>query len=127
MTDYIPKSVWNMDEARLQALNYYLRLVEDAFEYGNHELIHKHLRSVRRILFGKLKEEEMLEVNEIFSKMQEYKDKFYTGGTKEIKFEMYNEFYNQADEAYIKMNKLMKKHGLYFREGDDPRRAVLRR
>ena len=35
-------------------------------------------------------------------------------------------FYNIAEEIYLKLNLLIKEHGIFFREGRDPRRAALR-
>ena len=37
------------------------------------------------------------------------------------------DFYKKLESLYMELCYLMKKHGLYFREGEDPRFAVLRR
>ena len=37
------------------------------------------------------------------------------------------DFYKKLEALYMDLSYLMKKHGLYFREGEDPRFAVLRR
>ncbi len=36
-------------------------------------------------------------------------------------------FYDKADEIYVDQNRLMKAHGLFFREGRDPTKAALER
>lgn len=36
-------------------------------------------------------------------------------------------FYLVLEEFYMKLSTLMKKHGLYFREGDDPSKAIWRK
>jgi len=38
-----------------------------------------------------------------------------------------SKFYLYLEAYYKYLNRLMKKHGLYFREGEDPRKAILQR
>jgi len=119
MAEYTPKSIWNMDDERLKALNGYLLLCEDALLNWDIENTYSYLRAVFRIISGKLRIEEYNAVVELFKKVEILRRDKPEGKVIEI--------YNQLDEIYIYINRLMKHHGLYFREGKDPSKAVLER
>ena len=114
-----------MDEQRLKSLNQYMLLVEDAFVNWDLENIYIYLKSIRRIASGKFKKPEMSDLDEMFQKLEKIKRKM--DAERIIKKEDSVEYYNQSDEIYVKLNRLMKSHGLFFREGRDPTRAALER
>ena len=119
------KSMWNMDEARMRVLNTYLILCEDAFLDWDLPNIYLYLQAILRVISGKLSEKEFNGVKEKLNELEEVKRKMDI--SEEVRKEDSVKFYNKANDIYIKLNRLMKNHGMFFREGADPRKAVLRR
>ncbi len=118
------KTIWNMDEARLKSLNTYMVLCEDAFVCWDLNNLYTYLKAVRRIASGKFSTKQLKELDSKFSDLEEIKRKMDDDNEDEsdsIKF------YNQADKIYLELNRLMKAHGLFFREGRDPTKAALER
>ena len=83
------------------------------------------MKSIRRIVSGKFKTTEIGEVDKLFNELEKNKrnmdDPDKVDDSESVKY------YKKADEIYVKLNRLMKIHGLFFREGKDPRRAGLER
>lgn len=119
------KTIWNMDESRLKSLNNYMVLAEDAFVNWDLDNIYIYMKSIRRIASGKFKKKELDELDVLFGKLEKVKRTM--DSQLEINRKDQVEYYNKADEIYVKLNVLMKSHGLFFREGKDPTRAALER
>ena len=86
---------------------------ELAFDSWNLKELHKYLIGMRRILAGKITDEELTALTEMFKDLQDIKDKMVKDDKKQI------DFYNKADEIYIHMGIKCKTHGLFFRENID--------
>lgn len=124
--DFTAKTVWNMDEARMRVLNQYMVLCEIAFYDWDLNSIHNSLISIRRAISGMLKETDYNKMGKIFQKLEQIKREMNM--EKEDEYHILKvKFYNICDELYVELNRAMKKHGLFFREGDDPTRAALKR
>ena len=123
--DYAPKSIWNLDDARLRTLNYFMVLCDEAFSLWELNEIYSHLRSIRRIICAKINDVEFGKVTIAFKELEILK-RTMNKGEKDYDKKVI-EYYNKCDEIYISMSRLMKKHGLFFREGEDPTKAVLKR
>ena len=109
-----------MDDERMKALNINLLMCEDSFLNWDIENIYIYLRAIFRMISGKLREEEFKGVQDLFKDVEELRRKS-DDNSKNV------ELYNQLDNIYIYLNRLMKHHGLFFREGRDPSKAVLER
>ncbi len=118
------KTIWNMDEARLKSLNTYMVLCEDAFVCWSLNEIYTYLKAIRRIASGKFSPKQLKELDTKFSELEKIKRKMDEDNNDETDSV---KFYNQADDIYLELNKLMKAHGLFFREGRDPTKAALER
>lgn len=117
MVDYSKEAVWNMDDERLKSLNGYLVGAEDAFDRWDLVTLQKALLNIRRIIGGKLNEndEEWNEINRLFGEFYDLKKKAIND------IDEIPNLYNKADQLYIYMNRVCKDHGLYFREKEDYR------
>ena len=119
------KTIWNMDEARLKSLNTYMVLCEDAFVCWDLNNLYVYLKSIRRVISGKITKKQLEGLDIKFRGLEKLKramdDDDNDDESNPVKF------YNKADEIYIDLNRLMKAHGLFFREGRDPTKAALER
>lgn len=116
------KAVWNMDEAILKTIHYLKTEFILKIHKWQLEEAYWTLRDIRMEIDSKLKGEEQKtaknELNELEKRRKDYlKDKKKEKG----------KFYVACEQYYILLNRYMKIHGLYFRESDDPRYAVLQR
>ncbi len=118
------KTIWNMDEARLKSLNTYMVLCEDAFVCWDLNNLYTYLKAIRRIASGKFRKTELETLDKKFEKLEGIKRKMDDDREDESDSV---KFYNKADEIYLELNRLMKAHGLFFREGRDPTKAALER
>lgn len=118
------KSIWNFDEARMRNLNYKMLLCEDAFEKWDFNSMLTHLNSVKRIISGALSDKEWEDLERDFVDLEKLKRKAESSRTPANNI---IELYNKGDKIYIKLNRLMQKHGFFFRKGDDVRFAALKR
>ena len=127
-SDYNPptQTKWNLDEARMKSLNWYMMLCEDAFEQWNVESINTHLRTIRRIISGAVGDESWENIDKEFEKLEKIKREFDNSNKKNLSKKGI-EFYNKADEIYIKLNRGLQQSGFFFRKGDDVRFAALKR
>ena len=118
------KTIWNMDEQRLKSLNTYMVLCEDSFSCWDLNSLYTYLKAVRRIASAKFRKTELDDLDKKFEELEEIKRKMdddREDETDSVKF------YNKADDIYLQLNRLMKTHGLFFREGRDPTKAALER
>jgi len=115
------KTLWNMDDAVLKAIcrlkllfTFYMQMwkLDDAYWI---------LRIMRAEMESKLKEEEQDTIEAEMEKLEQTRKNYLIQKIKR------GEFFLVLENYYILLNRLMKKHGLYFREKDDPRFAVLKR
>jgi len=123
MNDLTIKSIWNMDEARLKTINYFLNKAELEFQEWDLENLYWTLRSIKRMIYAKLKKNEKENIDKELKELENFRKKIdiVKNGNERGKF------YSMCENFYEKLTVLMKEHGLFFREGDDPRFAVLRR
>jgi len=119
------KTIWNMDEARLKSLNTYMVLCEDAFVCWDLNNLYIYLKSIRRVISGKITETQLKGLDEKFEDLEKIKRKMDDDNNNDESIPI--KFYGKADEIYIDLNRLMKRHGLFFREGRDPTKAALER
>ena len=76
------------------------------------------LREIRAETESKFKEAEQKELEEDIKKLEDIRKKYLENKEKR------GEFFIELEKFSIKLNRLMKKHGLYFREGINIRKAV---
>ena len=118
---------WNIDDARMKALEFYMENLEMAFLQWDLNNINKYLRAVFRVVKGTGKETDEKAINEKLTDLEGIKREY----EKIIDYDLCNqkkiEFYNVADEIFEMVNKLNKEAGIYFRKGNDPKFAALRR
>lgn len=117
------KSIWNMDDARMKVLNEYLIYAENAIISWNCEEAYLQLQGVELVLWGALDKKEKEEIVKQFKKIEilrrtrnpenERQFRISTSHYKALLANLYKEF-----------NNYMVKHGLYFRKGDDPGKAM---
>lgn len=124
-TPFNVKTIWNMDEARLKSLNTYMVLCEDAFVCWDLNNLYVYLKSIRRVVSGKITKKELANLDIKFGELEELKRKMDSDGNDDESNPI--KFYHKADDIYIDLNRMMKGHGLFFREGRDPTRAALER
>ncbi len=119
------KTIWNMDEARLKSLNTYMVLCEDAFTCWALNDIYTYLKSIRRIASGKFSPKQLEVLDKKFNSLEEIKRKMDDDDNDDETDSV--KFYNKADDIYLEINRLMKAHGLFFRERRDTTKAEVER
>lgn len=146
-TEQANQSVWNFDGAELYLIFQIKNKIVEAFELWDLETSYWKLRLLRMELDAKLQRTTNKMIDEFEEEQaKEKKKKIQT--EKQItddllkvideKYSTYKEltepeekdkslFYQELETFYMHLCYLMKKHGLYFREGEDMRLAVLRR
>jgi hypothetical protein len=125
--DFSPKTIWNFDEARMRELHFHLVICEEAFENWNIGEINKKLYTIRRIISGAMGETDWNSLIEDFQELEGKKRKFESSELEDEHNKSNLEFYKKADEILLKINRFLKKKGMCFREGEDPRYAALKR
>lgn len=148
MGDEAIQSVWNFDGAELNLI-FSIKAETVFYLQGWHlELAYWKLRDLRREIDAKLKTEKGKKEYEIqVEKDGKVKAKKIKLSEKELvdhmlgdlvnergiflksvqKEEEHSRFYLALEEFYLLLCRLMKEHGLYFREGDDPSESFRRR
>ncbi len=106
-------SVWNMDDAQLMRVNNLLNLSNYYFHNWDLENLYWSLRGLRREVNAKLKPEE---VEESDKKLKELTSKRNLWISLKI---TQQEFFQNCEDYYIYLTRLMKKHGLFYREWED--------
>lgn len=149
------QSVWNFDGAELYAVfEIKTKFIEAMLEW-NLESAYWAARTLRMELDAKLKRQsteekiqkkfklgieddeedigtkkrkivfEKEEVDAMLSKLSKTRGEY--NNVSSPSFEQKANYYVELEEFYMHLCYLMKKHGLYFREGDDARLAIFRR
>lgn len=122
------KAIWNMDEEALKRINALLNAFAVLFnQYGKSsdktllEEAYWNLREIRREINAKLTKSESDFMNKKVQILENNRRLFLQGKLQA------GSFYDVEEVFYMVMAKLMKMHGIFFREGDDPSKAVTRR
>lgn len=139
------QSVWNFDGAELSLIFQIKAQAGFLLNEWNLEGAYWSLRNLRREIDAKLKrekgkkkkfeiivgeEKKQVEFNEkervdyLLVELVNERDTFLTSPQDN---EDLSRFYLVLEEFYLLLSRLMKEHGLYFREGDDPSDAFRRR
>lgn len=144
MDEGIQQSVWNFDGAELFLIFQIKSSIVIALENWDLQTAYRKIRLLRGELDAKLvrgqkkiikefeekigKEKVQTEKKQVDDMMKEL-DNSYSIFIKTSNQEEddKSEFYKEIEKFYMHLCYLMKKHGLYFREGEDSRLAVLRR
>ena len=142
--DDTQKALWNFDGAELFLIFSIKQKIVEAFEEWDLETAYWKLRLLRGELDAKLKrgvnkivsefekrvkkKSNKIEKNVCDEKMEQLDEK-YSEWNKIVNpnNKEKSDFYLALEEFYLYLSYLMKKHGLYFREGEDMTLAVLRR
>lgn len=138
------QSIWNFDGAELYAIFGIKQNFMEHMANWNLEKAYWSLREIRREIDAKLKRKdkklleefeeskskvkskktEKEEVDDYISELDKSRKEFNdSNGDDESKCK----FYLKLEDVYMKLCHVMKRHGLYFREGEDMRLAVLKR
>lgn len=107
------QSKWNMDDARLKAINSYLNLADMQFYNWDLEKLYWTLRTLKRMSKAKFKDKERIDVDLKMNALEQLRKKFL-----EKKIGK-GEYYIECENFYEMVTQLMKEHGLYFREYED--------
>lgn len=126
MADFTAKTVWNLDDARFKAIDYYLNLCEACFISWDLENMYIYLQQIRRMISGKINIIQFDETGKSLQEIEELRQSINTADDDEFP-KIKHEIYQKCDKLYVYLNRLMVKHGLFFKEGDDPTRAALKR
>jgi len=115
------KAVWNMDEATLKRIDSLLTIAEVHFIKWNLEDLYWTLRGIRREVSAKFKKEEIKEINKKMKELEKQRKIFLENKNNS------GDFFILCEDFFMYLTLLCKRHGLWFREGDDPKYAVLQR
>ncbi len=127
MADYSVKTIWNFDEARMKELHYHMVLCEEAFTHWDISGINRELQSIRRITSAAFGETEWKDLVDNYKKLEKLKREISNAVSDSEHNQKQIQYYNLADEIFIKINRSLKLKGMFFRVGDDPRFAALKR
>lgn len=144
MGDDTQKSVWNFDGAELYLIFELKSKIVLSFEEWDLDDSYWKLRLLRMELDAKLKRDNKKIIEQFETKKGGKKGKtekaivdemIKTVDDRHSKYQKLNDptdeeksnFFQQLESFYMHLCYLMKKHGLYFREGEDMSLAVLKR
>lgn len=118
------ESVWNSDNIE-HALLFEIKIsfISNLKEW-NLEAAYWDVRLLRLEFDAKLDDKEQKEVDRDIRSLEEMRTEYLKSKDDP---ESNGKFYAQLETFYILLTRLIKKHGIYFREGVDPSRAALRR
>lgn len=119
--DFQVKAVWNSDDAQLRTIFEIKQMAAEAFLLRDIEVIYWTIRSLRRETDAKFNPTERKNLDKDLNDLDDARDELLNDKQNSEKI---NEFFFELERFYMKISELMKKHGLYFREADDPRRAI---
>ena len=125
--DTTVKSIWNMDEARLKSLNYYMLSCEAALHNWNLQVTHQFLQSIKLVLFPMFEKQEKEDLDKALKKLEIIKRDLDNSITEKNFKKTSVKYHNKASEIYLEFGTLIVKHGLIFRKGEDAQYAALRR
>lgn len=120
------QSLWNFDDSAMKTLKFYSDMCLDAFSRWDLNSINDCLRSMRRIASWGIGEKTWKLIEIAFADLEKLKREMEDPKEKNIDKKRI-EFYNKADEIYIKIGRAMQEEGWVFRKGHDPKFAALRR
>lgn len=115
------KAVWNSDDAQLRIIFELKEMAASYFLSRDLEELYWTIRSMRREIDAKLNPTEKTDLKSKLEEIDNKRDKLLHDKKNS---EIANEFFISLEDFYITISSLMKKHGLYFREADDPRKAI---
>lgn len=138
------QSVWNFDGAELYVIFIIKNKTREDLDSWRLEEAYWGIRSLRRELDAKLKRKQKKIIEDFEDEKSDGKkreteketvDNLIKGldNSKKLFNESANDdeektrFYTKLEDVYMVLCHIMKVHGLYFREGEDSRLAVLRR
>jgi len=144
MVENTQQSIWNFDGAELYAVFEIKRKFMEYLDSWDLENAYWQLRSLRREIDAKLKraQKKMVEefekeknkghkektekaiIDELINDLDNARKEYIASNLDETEK---SNFYLKLEAGYMELCYTMKKHGLYFREGDDTSLAVLRR
>lgn len=117
MKDYrnnIEETKWNFDDERMKVLHMHMIECEYAFEDWNLNKIYSKLKIIEIIISGPVSEDEWKELKVSFDKLEKLKRNLDNDEIKDIRKKQI-EFYNNARNIYIELNRIMNKRGFFFR------------
>lgn len=123
LSNFSVKSIWNFDDEQFRAMFSLKQLCIEYLSANDLENLYWVLRSLRSEIIPKLTADQKKKVNEKLEDLVKTRETFHS----KRDVESSNEFYIKSEEFYILLCELMVEHGIYFREGDDPRKAALKR
>ena len=126
------QSVWNFDGAELALVFEIKQEVIERMREWDLEGTYWKLREFRAELdakqYKKLKDDaeppEIAVTKRLMNELEEQRNIFNSTPNSN---ESISKFYSYLEAFYMYLCRLMKKHGLFFREGDDPSKAILQR
>ena len=126
------QSVWNFDGAELALVFEIKQEVIERLRVWDLEGTYWKLREFRAELdakqYKKMKDNveppELAETKRLMEELEEQKNIFNSTNPTS---ESLSKFYSYLETFYMYLCRLMKKHGLFFREGDDPSQAIFQR
>jgi len=125
--DTTVKSIWNMDEARLKSLNYYMLSCEAALHNWDLKSTHQFLQSIKLVVFPMFKDKERTDLDKELKELEAIKRDVDNAITEHKFKENSIKYHNKASDIYLQFGTLIVKHGLIFRKGEDAQYAALRR
>lgn len=120
-SDYTQGSIFNFDLQELMIIAELKRLYVHHMQNWDLEGAYWNLRAMWIEFDAKPKDDER---ETLYNKMKTLENtrNQYLNGTKET-----GEYYHDLENMYRDICRTMKKHRLYFREGDDPTKSALKR
>jgi len=115
---------WNIDNARMQVMEYYLEQLETAFLDWNIPLINQYTRAVARSILGTGKAEGETKIKQGLKELEAMKRKIDSNEDDDKAEELIVKFYNKAEEILEEIHRQNTIAGVYFRRGKDPTRAA---
>ena len=107
------KAEWNMDDSILKSVLMLKYQFIEAMKRWNLDGAYWIIRQIRMEVEAKFKEKEQIQLDEDILELEGLRNQFFKD--KKLK----GKFYRGLENFMIILNRLMKKHGLYFREHDD--------
>jgi len=116
---------WNIDDARMKSLEFYLEQLEFAFLEWDIEGINKYIRAVIRVILGTGSKSDNDALKKGKEDLEKTKREIDKTNEPSIKKQKEIKFYNLADKLLEEINKQNTTSGVYFRKGKDPTKAAI--
>lgn len=123
----IIQTKWNSDEAQLRIIFSIKEELVLRFLERDVEGVYWYLRSLRREIKAKLSTDESATVSKKLKRIDKIRLALLNKDesiTKEVEDELMKLLYIKEEKFYMLLCDYMKRHGLYFREKEDPRKAI---